>query len=328
MRRREFIGLSTGVLISSPLGLRAQQTRKVPVIGFLTPGFSNATDPGAAIVGLRDALRKEGYSDGETIRIEPRWAEGKPETLPEFAQELVGLKVDILVATARPSIEAAKAATKDIPIVAVDLETDPVASGYVASLATPGKNITGLFLDAPGLTGRWLQLVRDVVPDARKIAVLWDANTGEFQLRALTDAAKTVAIDLQVLEFRNAAEMESVLTTGIKERPQALISLGSPIINARANRIADITTTNRIPAVSIFRSLPDSGGLMSYGPNLPIWYQHLGRYVATVIRGAKPAETPVYRPTDFQLVLNSKAARATGITFSPNLLAQANEVLE
>ena len=328
MRRREFIGLATGAVVGWPLKARAQQARKVPVIGFLTPGFSNATGPGTTIAGLTDGLRKEGYLDGETIRIEARFAEGKPESLAGFAEDLVRLKVDVLVTTARPSIEAAKAATRDIPIVALDLESDPVASGYVASLAAPGGNITGLFLDAPDLTGKWLQLVRDVVPDARRIAVLWDANTGEYQLRAFFAAAKATAVDVQVIEFRNSTAMEPALTSGLKEQPQALIALGSPIINLLTNRIAEIATTHRTPSVSLFRSFPDSGGLMSYGPILPVWFQHLGRYVANILKGAKPAEVPVYRPNDFQLILNLKAAMALGITFSSSLLAQANEVIE
>jgi putative ABC transport system substrate-binding protein len=217
MRRREFIGLATGAVVGWPLKARAQQARKVPVIGFLTPGFSNANGPGTTFAGLTDGLRKEGYLDGETIRIEARFAEGKPESLAGFAEDLVRLKVDVLVTAARPSIEAAKAATRDIPIVALDLESDPVASGYVASLAAPGGNITGLFLDAPDLTGKWLQLVRDVVPDARRIAVLWDANTGEYQLRALSAAAKATAVDVQVIEFRNSTAMEPALTSGLSK---------------------------------------------------------------------------------------------------------------
>jgi putative tryptophan/tyrosine transport system substrate-binding protein len=166
------------------------------------------------------------------------------------------------------------------------------------------------------------------VPAARKIAALWDANTGEYQLRALSAAAKAMEVDVRVLEFRNSNGMEPALTTGLKERPQALISLGSPIINALANRIAEITTTHRMPSISVFRSFPDSGGLMSYGPILPVWYQQLGHYVAIVLKGAKVAEVPLYRPDHFQLILNAKAATAIGVTFSPSLLAQANEVIE
>ena len=331
MRRREFIGLVPGAAVGWSFEARAQQTRKLPVIGYLNPGFpvSPSLASSQTFDNLKVGLRKVGYVDGETVRIEARWGLGKPETLAGFAEELVRLKVDVLVATARPGIEAAKAATRDIPIAAIDLESDPVASGYVASLAAPGGNITGLFLDAPGLTGKWLQQVREVVPDARKIAVLWDAGTGEYQLRALSAAAKAMSVDLQVLEFRSAAGMESALVAGLKERPQALIQLGSPLINQLANRIAEISAAHRLPAISIFRTFPDGGGLMSYGPVLAAWFQLLGtRYVAAILKGAKAAEVPVYRPDPFELILNVKAATAMGATFPSGLLAQANEVIE
>jgi putative ABC transport system substrate-binding protein len=237
-----------------PLAARAQQARSFPLIGFLNPGFPTYTGSDSAFILLKEGLREVDLVEGETFRIEARWGLGKTETIPAFAEELVRLKVDLLVAIARPSIEAAKSATRELPIVALDLESDPVASGFVTSLAAPGGNITGLFLNAPSLTGKWLQLIREVVPDARRIAVLWDANTGEYQLRAMSAAAKAMSIDLQVVEFRNAAGMESALSAGLKERPQALIQLGSPLINQLANRIADISATHRIPAISMFRS--------------------------------------------------------------------------
>ena len=331
MRRREFIAGIGGAAVTWPLAAKAQQARRLPLIGFLTPGYPPSPNTASTstfancIVGLRQA----GYVDGETVRIEARFAQGKPEILVALTEELVGLKVDVLIASGRPTIEAAKAATRDIPIVATDLESDPVASCYVASLAAPGGNITGQFLDAPGLTAKWLQQIRDVVPDARKIAVLWDATTGEYQLRALSAAAKAMSVDLQVLEFRSATGMESALVTGLKERPQALVQLSSPLVNQLANRIADISTTHRMPAISMFRNFPESGGLMSYGPVLSTWFQLLGsRYVAGILKGARPADLPVNRPSQFELVLNTKTARALGLTVPPLLLAQADEVIE
>jgi ABC-type uncharacterized transport system substrate-binding protein len=328
MRRREFITILGGAAAGWPLAAKAQQARSLPVIGFLHPGFPSYTGYGAPIVYLKDGLREAGYVEGETVRIEARWGLGKPDTMPALAEELVRLKVDVLVATARPSIEAAKSATKELPIVALDLESDPVASGFVASLAAPGGNITGLFLDAPGLTGKWLQLIREVVPDARRIAVLWDANTGEYQLRAMSAAAKAMSIDLQVLEFRNAVGMESALTAGLKERPQALSQLGSPLINAAGKSIADFLATHRIPGISMFRSFPESGGVMSYGPDLSVWFRRLGRYVSAVLKGAKPADLPVEQPANFELIVNLKAATALGLTVPHSLLARADEVIE
>ena len=335
MRRREFIALAASAAAGWSSEGRAQQTRKLPVVGYLNPGFTpNASLAGTpAFDNFKEGLRKAGYVDGETVKIEARFGQGKPEALVGFAEELVRLKVDVLVAIARPSIAAAKAATKDIPIVALDMESDPIASGYITSFAAPGGNITGLFQDAPGLAAKWLQQTREVVPDARKIAVLWDASSGERQLHALKVATKALSIDLQVLEFRTASDLESVLTAGLKaglkEGPQALIQLGSPLVTQLANRIADITMAHRMPAIAMFRQFPDSGGLMSYGPVLPIWYQLLGsRYVAAILKGAKPADLAVDRPSHYELILNMKTAKALGLAVPMTLIAQADEVIE
>jgi putative tryptophan/tyrosine transport system substrate-binding protein len=331
MRRRAFIGGLAGAAVIWPRAALAQQARRLPVIGFLNPGFTPHPSLAGTPAGdnLREGLRKAGYVDGDTCRLEARYGQGKPETLVGFAEELVRLKVDVIVAIARPSIEAAKAATRDIPIVALDMESDPVASGYIASFAAPGGNITGLFMDAPGLTGKWLQQVREAVPDARRVAVLWDVTTGEYGLRALRAAAKANAVDLHVLEFRGVAGLESALVAGLKEGPQALIQLGSPLVTQLANRIADIATTYRMPAIAMFRQFPDSGGLMSYGPVLPIWYQLLGtRYVAAILKGARPADLPVDRPSHFEFVLNMKTAAALGLRIPVGLLAQADVVIE
>jgi putative ABC transport system substrate-binding protein len=329
MRRREFITLAA-LGIAAPLRARAQQGRALPLVGLLHPGFP--TYPGGGVntslAGLEDGLRERGYVGGETVNIEARWGLGKPEALAGFAQELVQLKVDVLVAIARPSIEAARAATKELPIVAFDLESDPIESGFVASWAIPGGNITGLFLDLPGLAGKWLQLMREVVPEARRAAVLWDATTGDSQLRALSTVAKAKSLDLQVLEFHNATTMESALSAGLKEHPQALIQLGSPLINAAGARIAEIVASYRVPAISQFRSFADGGGMMSFGPVLPQWLRRLGNTVASILKGAKPATLPLEQPTNFELIVNLRAATAMGIPIPQALLLRADEVIE
>ena len=201
MNRRTFMILLAGAGITGPaLGQPAQ---KVPVIGFLHPGFPESGS--VAFDALRDGLRSLGYVEGGSLKIEARWARGRPEMLPQLTQELIQLGVNVLVATARPSIEAARAATTDLPIVANDLESDPIASGYVASLAHPGGNLTGQFLDAPTLCSKWLQQIGDVVPNVTKIAVLWDVTTGTYQLDAIIAAAKTASIDHLVMEFRDSS---------------------------------------------------------------------------------------------------------------------------
>src|SRR5258708_1448636 len=183
MNRRKFMTLLSGAGITLPAPAEAQQVRKVPVIGFLHPGFIEAGS--LAFDALREGLRDGGYAEGATVKLETRWARGRPELLPQLTQELVQLRVDVLVVTARPSIEAARAATTDLPIVANDLESDPIASGYVASLAHPGGNLTGIFLDAPTLCAKWLQQIGEIVPNVTKIAVLWDTTTGTYQLDAI-----------------------------------------------------------------------------------------------------------------------------------------------
>ena len=327
MNRRDTV-LALVALGAVPLAAKAQQARKLPAIGYLNPGFPGLTSVGLTVTGLREGLRDIGYVEGETIKIEYRWGLGQPETLPGLAEELVRLKVDVLVAAGPPSVKAAKGATADLPIVAVDLESDPVASGFVANLAMPGRNITGLFLDLPGLAGKWLQLVREVVPGARRIAVLWDASTGPYQLRAITAAAKALSVDLQVLEFRDSDEMGSALRAGLKERPQAIVQLGSPLINQLAPRIADFLATHRLPGISPFRAFSESGGMISYGPNLSILYRRLGPYISKILNGAKPRDLPVEQPTNFELVVNLKAAKALGITVSKEMLLRADEVIQ
>jgi putative ABC transport system substrate-binding protein len=325
MRRRELITLLGGAAAAWPLRAQAQQG-KVPIVGFLYPGFS---DPGSPIFdALGQGLRDVGFIEGETVKIEARWARGKPDTLPQLTRELIQLHADVLVPAARPSIEAARAATTDLPIVVADLESDPVASGYVASLAHPGGNLTGLFLDAPTLCGKWLQQINDVVPAVKKIGVLWDSTTGTYQLDAIRAAATTASIDLVVMEFRDSAGLDTALESGLKQAPQAVIQLGSPLIRQAGTRTADILSARRIPSISQFRTFPDGGGLMSYGPDLIYLFRRIGPIVGKILRGARPADLPIERPTKFELVINLRAAKALGVTIPGALLATADEVIE
>jgi putative tryptophan/tyrosine transport system substrate-binding protein len=325
MRRRELITLLGGAAAAWPLRAQAQQG-KVPIVGFLYPGFS---DPGSPIFdALGQGLRDVGYIEGETVKIEARWARGNPDTLPQLTRELIQLHADVLVPAARPSIEAARAATTDLPIVVADLESDPVASGYVASLAHPGGNLTGLFLDAPTLCGKWLQQINDIVPAVKKIGVLWDSTTGTSQLDAIRAAATTASIDLVVMEFRDSAGLDTALESGLKQAPQAVIQLGSPLIRQAGTRTADILSARRIPSISQFRTFPDGGGLMSYGPDLIYLFRRIGPIVGKILRGARPADLPIERPTKFELVINLRAAKALGVTIPGALLATADEVIE
>jgi putative ABC transport system substrate-binding protein len=305
---------------------QAQQPKKVPLIGFLHPGFSDVGSP--AFDALSQGLRDAGYVEGETIKIEARWAQGRPEVLPQLTRELIQLKADILIPTARPSIEAARAATTDLPLVVNDLESDPVASGYVESLAHPGGNLTGLFLDAPTLCGKWLQQLSSIVPKMNKIAILWDSTTGTYQLDGIRAAARAASIDVMVVEFHDNAGLEAALASGLTERPQAVIQLGSPLIRQGGRRTAEVLSSRGLPGISQFRSFPDGGGLMSYGPDLIDLYRRVGPIVGKVLRGARPADLPIERPTKFELVINLKAAKALGVAVPNSLLATADDVIE
>ncbi len=324
MHRRDTL-LAFAALSVAPLAADAQPARKIPVIGWLHPGTAG---PNPAFDELRAGLRPSGYIEGETIRIEARWAEGKPEALPGLAQELVQQKVDIIVAVSSPAVRAAAAATRDLPIVAVDLETDPVASGLAVSLAKPGGNLTGLFLNHADLAGKWLQLVKEIVPGARRIAVLRDTNTGPYQIAAITAAAKTMAVSLQILDFRDAAGLQGALNAGLKDKPDALVQLGSPLINAASKATADFLATHRLPAISPFRAFADNGGLLSYGPNLSIMFRGQAVYISKILKGAKPGDLPIQQPTHFEFVVNMKTARALGIKLPQAVLVRADTVIE
>ena len=191
-----------------------------------------------------------------------------------------------------------------------------------------GGNLTGLFLDAPTLCGKWLQQMGEVVPRLSNVAALWDATTGNYQLDAIKAAAKAASIDLTVMEFSDDAGLESALALGLKQTPHAVVLLGSPLIRQGANRIAAMLSTSRIPAISPFRTFPDAGGLMSYGPNLDHLYRSIGTYLAKILDGAHPGNLPVQRPTKFDLIVNLKAAKALGVTVPSSLLAGADEVIE
>ena len=328
MNRRDTV-IALAALGTAPLAAHAQPVRKIPVIGFLTPGFAENIAAANTVYGaLRAGLRTSGLIEGETIRIEGRWAQGKPETLPGFAQELVQLKADIIVAVSLPAIMAAKAASADVPIIATDLQIDPVASGLVATLAKPGGNLTGFFLNHAELAAKWLQLVKDIAPGARRIAALWDANTGPHQLAAITAAAKAMGVSLQVLEFRDTAGIQSALNAGLKAKPEALVQLGSPLLNAASKTIAGFLATHRLPGISPYRAFAENGGLLSYGPNLPIMFRGVAIYISKILKGAKAGDLPIQQPTHFEFVVNLKTARALGIKLPQTVLVRADEVIE
>ena len=321
MDRRTFIGTIACGLLAVPLSGAAQQSGKVPVVGIL----NNSVGPRSRSVdGTRQGLLELGYVEGQTIVFEVRFAGGKPESYPGFAADLVRRKVDVILAIGTPALRAARDATSAIPIVAFDLESDPVQAGFARSFAHPGGNITGCFLDQPGLPGKWLELIGEVVPGTRRIAVLRDPTTGPWQLAAIKAASEKLGVELQVIEVRNPGELEQALGAMLTGGARALVQLSSPLFDSpAAKRIADFTSEHRMPAISMLRSFAEAGGLMSYGPNQREYYKRLPVYIDKILKGAKPADLPIEQPTKFDFVINLKTAKAFGLTMPQSLRVQA-----
>jgi len=324
--RRAFIGTLAGGLLAAPLAARAQQPGRVPVVGVLNSGF---TGQSTAIAAFRSGLLDTGLIEGQTIALEIRSAGGKPEGLVALAAELVQRKVDFIIALGPAALKAARDATGTIPIVAFDLETDPVAGGFAASLARPGANVTGLFLDHPGLTGKWLELITEADPEVHRVALLWDATTGPWQLAAAKTAAHELGVDVQVLEVRSSDDFDGALRGGVRGGGlRHLIQLSSPLVDRNSKWTADFTLKTRIVAISMFRTFAEGGGLMSYGPNRQQYDRRLANYIDKLLRGAKPGDLPIEQPTTFELLINLKTAKALGLTIPPSLLQRADQVIE
>jgi putative ABC transport system substrate-binding protein len=328
MTRVERRGFIVGLLalLGAPLAAQAQPVARIPSVGILRHGTSDTTV--GSIGALRQGLRELGYVEGQTIALEYRFSGEKAETMPALAADLVRLKVDVLFATGVPAISAAIGASRTTPIVGVDLEGDPVESGFVASFARPGGNVTGLFIDQPALTGKLLDLLREVAPGTQHIAVLWDSTTGPYQVRALKAAAQSLALEVQLLEFRRPAEIEVVLRQVTGGRPRALIALSSPLMSGISKRVAEFGVRNRLPVISLNRVSTADGGLMSYGPDLSQFYRRTATYVDKILKGGKPADLPVEQPTTFKLVINHNTAKALGLTIPPSVLARADEIIQ
>jgi putative ABC transport system substrate-binding protein len=324
--RRAFIAALAGGLLGAPLAAEAQQAGKIPVVGVVNTG----TGPRSRTIDTtRQSLHDLGYVEGQTIAFDIRFIGMKLETLPAVAADLVRRRVDVILVSGPAGIRAVRDATSTIPIVALDLESDPVQAGFARSLAQPGGNITGCWLDQPDLTGKWLEFVGEAAPGTRRIAVLSDPTTGPWQLVAIRTSAEKLRVELQVLEIRRFEDLDHGLGTAIKGGSRALVQLSSPLFDSPlAKRIADLTLTHRLPAISMFRRFPEDGGLMAYGPNQVEYYRHLAIYIDKILKGAKPADLPIEQPTKFELVVNLKTAKALGLTIPPSLLLRADEVIQ
>jgi putative ABC transport system substrate-binding protein len=325
LKRRDFISLLGGAA-AWPLAARAQQPAKPATIGFL--GGSTAL----VLRGWTDAfvqrLRELGWIEGRTVAIEYRWVEGRRERAMELAAELVRLKVDVIVTQSTPAVLAAKQATPVIPIVFASAG-DPVGTGVVASLARPGGNVTGLSGQAADTTAKRIELLREVVPHIRRVAVM--GNSGNpfnvLEIDEVRSAAHMLGLEAITLEIRRAEDIVPAFGA-LGGRAEALYVGGDPLLIINWTRINTLALGARLPTISTFRDYAAAGGLMSYGPNFPELYRRAAEFVDKILRGAKPADIPVEQPTKFDLVVNLITALALGLTVPPTLLARADEVIE
>jgi len=315
-----FLALSVFIPILN-ISSQAQQPGKVPHIGFLSLSGANQE-------AFRQGLRDLGYIEGKNIAIESRTAANRADRLSVLAGELVDLKVDVIVAAGSQAVHAAQRTTKSIPIVMTS-SSDPVGTGFVASLAHPGGNITGLSLVGPDLSTKRLEMLKEVILGVSRVAVFWnpDDPAAKISLRETEDAAKAQAMHLQILEIREASDFESAFRAANKGRARALILLPAPIVATQAKQIAELALKNNLPAISPVSEFPNAGGLMSYGANLADLYRRAATYVDKILKGVKPIDLPVEQPTKFELVLNLKTAKQIGLTIPPNMLARADKII-
>jgi ABC-type uncharacterized transport system substrate-binding protein len=319
VKRRAFITLLGGAA-AWPLAARAQQpTRKIVKLGFLQ-AFRNENT-----VAFVQGLRSAGYIEGQNALVEARFYGSMPDRTLELANELVSLQCDVIIATGPHAIQAAMSATSVLPIVGVDLESDPVAKGWATSLARPGKNLTGWFLDLPELGGKQIELL---IPKLSTLGVLWDSTIGEVQFHATESASIAAGVTLQSLPIQRAEELEAAFDRAVRERVQGMVVLSSPLILAQRAQIADLALKVGLPTISLFTLFPTSGALMAYGPDLTDLFRRAGTYIDRILKGAKAGELPIERPSKFSLVINLKTAKALGLEVPPILVARADEVIE
>jgi putative ABC transport system substrate-binding protein len=324
MRRREFISLIAGAT-AWPLEARAQQSA-MPVIGVLAPAAAEAIPH--LLAAFRRGVAEAGYVEGKNLAIEYRLANERPELLPEAARDLVRLNMNVIFAPTPQAGAAARNATASIPVVPLDLESDPLAMGYVKSLARPGGNITGMFLDIPELVGKQLGLLREVLPRLSRIAILGIPGLNAAQFAATETAARAVAVEAEIIEVRVPDDFERALEAARTKHIEAGILLSSPLVFSSSKQIGELALAKRLPLISLFAEFPKSGGFIAYGPNVAEMFRRCGDYVAKILHGAKPSDLPIQRPERFDLVINLKTAEALGVSVPAVLLATADEVIE
>ena len=327
MRRREFISALASAAAAWPLAAYAQERlRRVGLLQGLA-----AIDPEWAprLAAFTRALGALGWHEGQNLVIEARYADGKPERLPVLAAELVQAQVEVIVTNAAQPIEAARAATRTIPIVMASVG-DALGAGYVDSLARPGHNVTGLTLFATEQSGKRIELLKEMSPRIARVAVLWNGNASghRLQIKELGSAAQTLGLALQSIPITQPNDVDAAFQAATQAGAQALVTMDDPMIQLRRGHIVELAIRHRLPLMGEFRAMPAAGALMSYGPNQADMWRRSAAYVDKILRGAKPSDLPVEQPTKFELFINRKTAEALGLTIPQSLLISADKVLE
>jgi putative tryptophan/tyrosine transport system substrate-binding protein len=318
------------LLLTALLGpAAAQAPARVPKVGYISPGSSSDPARLRRFEAFRQGLRELGYVEGQTIILEPRWAEGKYDQYPALAADLVRLKVDAIVASGGAATKAAQQATRTIPII-MSIVIDPVGSGLVSSLAHPGGNLTGTSMMATDLVGKQFEVLKEVVPKVSRVALLWNpANPGGApQLREAEAVARALGVGLQTLEARNPQEIDSAFAAMTRERTGALVVLVDAFFTNQVRQIADLATKRRLPSIYGQREYAEAGGLMVYSSNPFDLERRTATFVDKILKGAKPADLPIEQPSKFDLVINLKTAKALGLTVPSSLLLRADKVVE
>jgi len=326
MKRRNFITLLGGAALAWPRAIRAQQ-KAMPVIGYLFPLSPHRSS--SVVVAFRQGLGQTGYVEGQNVAIEYRWAEGSYDRLPALAADLVGRKVDVIMAAGGDeSALAAKRATATIPIVFISLG-DPVAEGLVASLARPGGNLTGFAALSTDLNPKRFELLSELVPQARVIALLVNPNASNVAvvMREVQEAARAKRVQLLILKAGTESEIDAAFASLVERHAGALVVAADPFFSSRFDQLRALASHHAVPAIYFLPGFAASGGLIAYGPRIPAFYHQAGVYVGRILAGAKPGHLPVQQPATFALVINLKTAKALGLSVPQSILARADEVI-
>ena len=319
--RRAFLS-GMAALAAAPRGVSAQTAGRTPRVGYVT---SNATSPN--VDAFDQGLRDLGYEIGRNVVVEYRFADGHPDRVAGLVADVLRLNIDVLLAANPHVIRAARQAGTTLPIVGIDLETDPVEAGWIKSLARPGGNLTGFFLDIPDLSGKQLQLLAEAMPRLQRVGVVWDAQLAGTQLKATEKAARTLKVQLLSLPVRRPEDFAAAFERARQQRAQAVVVLSSPLVFLSLEQVGALAVQHRLPAICVFPQFAAVGGLMGYGPKLPDLFRRAAGYVDRILRGTSPADLPIQRPAVFVLTINLGTAKVLGLALPQSLILRADQVV-